>query len=578
MNAVASMNGVEQRGQSQRLVIAAVMAALFVSAISQTVIGVALPRIIGELGGLNLYSWVLTSSMLAATAVMPLVGKLSDIYGRKPFLMGGIAIFMAATAVSGASQNIEQLILFRAIQGVGSGTIMASAFAAIGDLFAPAERGKYFGLFTGVYAVASVAGPLIGGFLTDHLGWRWVFYVSLPFGLIALAVLIKGLPWQRASGPAKPVDWFGMGALLWAVIPLLLALSWAGDRFAWTSWQIGELFAMCALATVAFTLIELRAADPVLPVFLFRNRTFVVASSVSFLTGFGLFGSLSFMPLFIQGALGASATNSGLVDMPLMLGLTVASFGAGSLASRTQRYRWTIVIGSAVLVGGMCIMATLSEHVDLALPIFGMVIVGLGLGLSMPLLGLAVQNVVKPRLIGVATSSTQFFRQIGGTLGIAVFGTIVMSRLHADLMTRLPSDLTNAAPESTLRPLEEPRILLSPSALARMRETFSTLGPQGPSLYARTIAAMRSVLAAGLHEAFVIGVIVALLALGVSFLLPDLRLRSNETVAQAPAPSLEEEPWVAEGRVLLDVLLPGEPWYDPRHAEPAPEMSAAMRR
>ncbi len=562
MRDVVPLESEEERG-GRTVVIAAIMAALFVSAISQTVVGTALPRIIGELGGLNLYSWVLTSSMLASTAAVPLVGKLSDLYGRKPFLMGGIALFMAASAVAGASQNMAQLITFRTVQGLASGVIMATAFASIGDLFAPAERGRYMGLFTAAFAAASIAGPLIGGFVTDHWGWRWVFYVNIPFGLAGLAVLAWALPARRVAPRAGPVDWLGMGALLASVIPLLLALAWAGDRFPWGSWQMGGLLAVAGLGLLAFLLIETSAADPVLPLPLFQNRTFVVASAVSFLTGIGLFGALSYMPLYIQGVLGATATNSGLVNMPLMLGLTAASLGAGNLTSHTRRYRWTVIAGGAVLVGGMAVMSVLDEDAGMALPLAGMVTVGLGLGLSMPLLGLAVQNALSDRLLGVASASTQFFRQIGGTLGIALFGTIVTAQLHNGLLGRLPAEVTSAAPDTTLRRLEEPRVLLSPTALAQLREAFGGFGDAGPALYEQTVGAMRAVLADGLQEVFLIGLVVALLALATSVLLPELPLRTRETVRtderlRWPGLLWAEPAWLTEGRTLLDVLLPGE--------------------
>ena len=552
-----------QEEGSRTLVIAAVMAALFVSALSQTVTGTALPRIIGDLGGIGLYSWVLTASMLAATAAMPLVGKLSDLYGRKLFLMGGIALFMVASALTGAAQNMIQLISFRAVQGLAGGTIMASAFATIGDLFSPAERGRYFGLFTSVFAVASIAGPLVGGFVTDHWGWRWVFYVNIPFGLLALAILARGLSPGRIAARAGPIDWLGMAALLWCVMPLLLALAWAGNRFSWGSWQVAGLLAMSGAGLLVFLAIERGAADPVLPLPLFQDRTFVVASAVAFLTGMGLFGALSYMPLFIQGALGASATNSGLVNTPLMLGLTAASLAGGNLASRTHRYRWTVIAGGVVLVGGMAILLPLDEQASLFLPVAAMVVVGLGLGLSIPLLGLAVQNALADRMLGVASASTQFFREIGGTLGIALSGTMVTAQLHGDLLKRLPPELTSVAPEETLRQLEEPRILLSPEALERMRDGFAAFGAEGPALYERTISAMQGVLAAGLHDVFVVGLVVAMLALAASIFLPDLPLRTQPAVAQQrPSVFPDWTFWSGEGRFPEE-----EPLLAERHAD-----------
>ncbi len=565
----------EEADRSRVLVIAAVMAALFVSATSQTVVATALPRMIGDLGGLSLYSWVLTSSMLAATAAMPLVGKLSDLYGRKPFLMGGIALFMVASALTGASQNMLQLIGFRAVQGLAGGTIMASAFATIGDLFPPAERGRYFGLFTSVFGLASIAGPLLGGFITDHWGWRWVFYVNVPFGLLALAVLVKAMRWQRraeSERQAVPIDWVGMVALLWAVIPLLLALAWAGDRFPWVSVPIGALLGTAGLGLFAFIAIERGAADPVLPLSLFRERTFVVASVAAFFMGMGLFGALSYMPLFIQGVLGASATNSGLVNMPLMLGFTAASFASGMVASRTRRYRWMVIAGCLVMAGGMAVMVTLDEQANLALPIVGMIVVGLGLGLSMPLLGLAVQNALDDRLLGVATASSQFFRQIGGTLGIALFGTIITTQIRGGLVGRLPEEVTNAAPPEALRQLEEPRILLSPEALERLRGTFVSFGDGGPALYDQTLAVMRSVLADGLHEVFLVGLLVAFLTLAVSVFLPERPLRTRAAGGQkrAPAPAdliWGDASWISEGRSLHEVPVDEAP----THAATAPQ-------
>jgi MFS family permease len=355
-----------------------------------------------------------------------------------------------------------------------------------------------------------------------------------------------------------------MVALLWAVIPLLLALAWAGDRFPWVSVPIGALLGTAGLGLFAFIAIERGAADPVLPLSLFRERTFVVASVAAFFMGMGLFGALSYMPLFIQGVLGASATNSGLVNMPLMLGFTAASFASGMVASRTHRYRWMVIAGCLVMAGGMVVMATLDEQARLALPIVGMIVVGLGLGLSMPLLGLAVQNALDDRLLGVATASSQFFRQIGGTLGIALFGTIITTQIRGGLVGRLPEEVTSVAPPEALRQLEEPRILLSPEALERLRGTFVSFGDGGPALYDQTLAVMRSVLADGLHEVFLVGLLVAFLTLAVSVFLPERPLRTRALVGQERAPAASDLIWgdaslIGEGRTLHEVPVDEAP-------------------
>lgn len=508
----------------RRVATLAVAATLFLSSLSQTVVSPALPRIVGELGGMRLYSWVLTSSMLASTVAIALTGKLTDRYGRKPFLIGGIVIFLSASAANGAAQSIGYLIAFRAVQGLGGGVIAASSFAVIGDLFAPAERGRSMGLFTGVFGLASIAGPLLGGFVTDHVGWRWLFYANIPLGIVVLAILVKGLPRARPSGPRPPLDVAGMAALVAMLLPMLFALTLAGHQLAWRSYATAALFAASGAAAIALVVIERRAGDPVVPLPAFRDRTFVVVSAVSFLTGVGLFGSLSYMPLFIQGVLGSSATNSGLVNTPLMLSLTVGSVVAGNLAARTLRYRNMVLLGGVIVSAGMLLMATLDESSSVALPLAGMAVIGLGLGVMMPLMGLAVQNALPDSLLGVASASTQFFRQIGGTVGIAVGGTFIMANLHDGLARELPPELTVVAPPETVHRLETPALLLSPDQMSRMRDAFGLFGPNGPALYDDTLNAMRQVLAGGLHEVFVAGFVVALVALVVSAFMPDAKL------------------------------------------------------
>lgn len=517
---------------SRSVAVAAVAATLFLSAMSQTVVSPALPRIVGELGGMQLYGWVLTSSMLASTVSIALTGKLTDRYGRKPFLLGGTAMFLAASAMTGASQSMEQLLAFRAVQGFAGGIVTASAFAAIGDLYPASERGRSMGLFTGVFGLASIAGPLLGGFVTDHVGWRWLFYANLPLGVAVLGILWRGFPRGELERTRLPLDVAGMAALLAAILPILFAISLAGDRFAWGSYQTAVLVTAGVGGACALVLIERRAADPMVPLAAFRNRTFVVVSIATFLTGVGLFGALAYMPLFIQGVLGLSATHSGLVNTPLMVALTLASVIAGNLAARTLRYRNMVLVGGAIVSGGMLLMVTLSEESAVATAFAGMAIIGFGLGVTMPLMALATQNALPQALLGVASSSTQFFRQIGGTLGMAIGGTIITSRIQSDLAGQLPREVTEHAPPEMLRQLETPGLLLSPSGMETMRAAFDGMGPGGAALYADTVAAMRTVLAGSLHEVFIGGLIVAACALIVSTLMPNALLQSHEVESE----------------------------------------------
>jgi EmrB/QacA subfamily drug resistance transporter len=548
--------------RAKAVVIVGTMLGLLVAAISQTVVSTALPRIIGDLGGLNLFSWVFTASMLTSTTIVPLVGKLSDLYGRKPFFIGGIVIFMITSALAGLSQSMVQLIIFRGFQGIGAGMLMANAFAIIGDLFPASERGRYMGLFSAVFGLASVVGPLLGGWLTDNLSWRWVFYVNLPVGVVALSVLMVGFPWVRPRGDRPPMDYWGVSALILAVVPLLLALVWAGDLYPWVSPQIAGLLAMAVVGAVAFVLVERAAADPIMPLGMFGSPVFSVAIVITFLTGMGMFGAITFTPMFIQGALGSSATNSGLVTMPMMLGMVVASTTAGQLITRTGRYRVLVVLSGIVLAAGMYLMSRMDEGTAHMVTVRNMIIVGTGLGISMPILGLVVQNAMPYRLLGVATSSVQFFRQIGGTLGIAIFGTLVTTHLRDNLRAELPADV-QSLPEPVLERLEDPQVLLSPESLDRLRESFAALGAQGAALFAETIDSMRMVLAEAITNVFFLSMVLSIAALAVSFFLREVPLRTTvdggEGAWPRPAPPAGE---------AVGGQIPGVPLADPPCAGP----------
>jgi EmrB/QacA subfamily drug resistance transporter len=423
---------------SRRVVFGGLMLVMLLAALDQTIVATALPTIVGDLGGLSHISWVVTAYLLAQTAVTPLYGKLGDMYGRKVVLQVGLVIFLAGSALCGLSKSLDELIAFRALQGLGGGGLMVSAQAAIGDVVPPSERGRYTGLFGAVFGLASVAGPLLGGFLTGHLSWRWIFYVNLPLGVIALFVLAAALP---AAGERvhHKVDYLGTLLLAAGVSAIVLAASLGGNSYAWGSPEIIGMVAAGVLLLAIFPLAERRAAEPVLPLKLLANRVFSVTSAVGFVVGFALFGAVTYLPLFLQVVKGASPTGSGLQLLPLMGGLLITSIGSGQIITRTGRYKAFPIAGTAVMTVGLYLLSTLDPNSGHGLIYLFMFILGLGLGLVMQVLVLAVQNAVDYSDLGVATSGATLFRSIGGSLGTAVLGAIFSNRLSSELKSSLPA-------------------------------------------------------------------------------------------------------------------------------------------
>jgi len=409
-----------------------VMLALLLAALDQTAINTALPQISAELGDFELYSWVFTAYMLASTTCVPIVGKLSDIYGRRPLLLLGIVIFLLGSALCGLAPSMRVLIAFRALQGIGAGLIMANTFAIIGDIFTPAERGRWQGLIGAVFGLASIIGPLVGGFLTDNLSWRWVFYINLPVGILAFSVIMVTMPYIKPQGKSN-VDYAGAGLLILGVVPLLLAFTWAGQEYAWFSLQIISMFIIAAVALTAFFQVERRAAQPIIPLDLFKNPIFSLSVFIVFLTGIGFFGSMMFIPLFVQGVGGSSATASGMVLMPMMLANVVSSTLSGQALSRWGHYKLWSIAGFAFLTLGLGLSAMMTEQTSSLVLIRNMVIMGMGIGISMPLFVLIVQNALPHKMLGVATSSIQFFRQIGGTIGVALMGSLMTFSLKSQM-------------------------------------------------------------------------------------------------------------------------------------------------
>ena len=423
-----------------RFVLGALLTGLMLSALDSTIVSTALPTIVGELGGLNHISWVFTAYLLSSTVSLPLFGKISDIYGRKRMFQVTILVFLLGSVLAGLSQNLLQLIVCRGIQGVGGGGVLALAFTILGDIISPRERGKYMGYFTGVFAAASVIGPLVGGFCVDHLTWRWVFYLNLPLGGVALLVTAVYLQVPKPS-ERRPIDFAGSGLLAAGVISLLLASTWGGQQYAWTSAVIVGLGLGGVALCVLFVMHERHTAEPILPLRLFRDPVFRVAITMAALFGSVMVGASVFLPLFLQVVTGVSATSSGFLLVPMMTGILVGSSVTGRIVTRSGRYKRYPIIGSLITFAGIWLFALLSLDSSRAQVSIGLALLGLGVGTATPMLTLVVQNAAPAGDMGISTSSVNFFRSLGSAFGIAIFGAIMNARLDSVLAAKLPSSV-----------------------------------------------------------------------------------------------------------------------------------------
>ncbi|MGA7485624.1 MAG: MDR family MFS transporter, partial [Xanthobacteraceae bacterium] len=421
-----------QSQTSTRAVFGALFLALLLAALDQTIVSTALPTMVGELGGLSHLSWVVTAYLLTSTVVGPLYGKFGDLHGRKIVLQVAIAVFLVGSALCGIAQDMVQLIVFRALQGIGGGGLIVVTIAVIGDLIPPRERGRYQGFFGAVFGLATIIGPLLGGFFVDHLSWRWIFYINLPTGIVALVVIAAVLP-SRGTRQQHAIDYGGALLLTAALSAVILFTSLGGTTLAWTSPVTLGLMAASVAAVAAFVAVERRAREPILPMDLFANRNFTVASSVGLIVGLSLFGAVTFLPIYLQVVKGVSPSTSGLMLMPMMLGMLVTSVISGRLISRFGRYKLFPIVGTATMTFGLGTLSLLSAETDAWQTSLDALWLGLGMGMVMQVLIIAVQNSVDYKHLGVATSGTMLFRSLGGALGVALFGAIFANRLHAQL-------------------------------------------------------------------------------------------------------------------------------------------------
>ena len=408
------------------------MLGMFLAALDQTIVSTALPTIVGDLGGLNQLAWVVTSYLLASTASTPLYGKLGDMYGRKPVFLAAIVIFLVGSLLSGLSESMTELIAFRAVQGIGAGGLMVGAQAIIADLVPPRERGRYMGLIGSVFGIASVAGPLLGGFFVESLSWHWVFLINLPIGAVAVLVVVFRLHLHTPTH-RHTIDYLGATLLTAGVSALILLTSWGGDRYSWGSPMILGLGGLGLALIIAFIAQERRALEPIIPLELFDSGTFRTATAIGFLVGFAMFGVIVFVPVFLQLAYHVTPTSSGLRMLPLMGGLLTTAIISGRVVSRTGRYRIFPIVGSAITTVGIFLLSRLEATTPPITASAYMLVVGIGLGLVMQVVVLVVQNDAPPEHVGAATSTATFFRSMGGSMGVALFGAIFASRLTSEL-------------------------------------------------------------------------------------------------------------------------------------------------
>ncbi len=508
-------------------IVVAIMLALFLGALDQTIVGTALPRIITELNGASLYTWVVTIYLLASTVTVPIYGKLSDMYGRKPLLLIGVGLFLVGSALAGLSQNIEQLIIFRGIQGLGAGALFPIALATIGDLFSAQERGRYQGLFGAVFGLSSLVGPALGGFLTDTLSWHWIFYVNLPIGIFAMAIITRELPTIKGRANQK-IDFLGAITFAAGIIPVLIGLTNVQSN-AFGTPEVAGLISLGLVILGGFLFIEAKAAEPIIPLELFRNRTFAAAAAATFFASFGFFSSIIFLPRYFQSVLGESATSSGYATLPLLLGVIISSVSAGQIVARRGRYK-RLILGAVLLVAaGSLLLTNLQADTNPWVLRGWMFLAGLGVGPTLSVFTIVVQNAVPFRFLGAATSNLTFFRQVGGSVGLAIvgsyFGGQLATTIPARLATVIPPDLAASFSGGSVDLSKLTNVGdLGPTILASLPETVR---PMVEPLIPAIVLAIKAGIADAIGSIFWLALVASLLAFVLSTLIEEIPLRSH---------------------------------------------------
>ncbi|MET7308679.1 MDR family MFS transporter [Streptomyces sp. NPDC005571] len=497
------------RQRSVRVVMLALMITMLLAMLDNLIVGTAMPTIVGDLGGLEHLSWVVTAYTLATAASTPIWGKLGDMYGRKAIFLTSIVLFLIGSVLSGMAQDMGQLIGFRAIQGLGAGGLMVGVMAIIGDLVPPRERGKYQGLMAGVMAIAMIGGPLVGGTITDHLGWRWSFYINLPLGAVALAMVTVVLHLPNKERTKAKVDYLGAGLLTLGITAIVLVTTWGGSEYAWDSAVIMELAAIGVVSLVGFLFVETKAAEPIIPLHIFRNRNFTLMSLVGFMSGFVMFGAVLFLPLFQQSVQGASATNSGLLLLPMLLSMMIVSLIAGRVTTSTGKYKIFPIIGSVLMVAGLFLLSQMDTDTTRFTSGVYMAVLGAGMGFLMQITMLVAQNSVELKDMGVASSATTLFRTLGSSFGVAIMGALFTGRVQDEMAARGGGTATAKSAQ------------LDAASLAKLPDPVRE--------------AYQFAVSSGTHIAFMVGASVGVIALLAAVFVKEVPLRGAGPEAKAEA-------------------------------------------
>lgn len=520
-----------EKNENRTLLLIGLVIAMFFAALDNTIVGTAMPRIVGDLGGVSMMTWLTTAYLLTSTTVVPIAGKLADLLGRRTVYVTGLIVFMVASALCGMANNMTELIIFRGLQGVGGGVMMPMAMIVIGDLFTGKARAKFQGVFGAVFGLASVIGPQIGGWIVDSFNWSWVFYINLPVGIIATILISLGLKGRKQTGPIQ-FDLAGMFTMIVGIVSLLLALSLGGKDYSWDSWQIIGLIVLSIIGLVSFVIVEMKAKEPILPMHLFKNRTFTFLNLIGFFMGVGMFGAITFVPFFMQGILGVSATESGTIMAPMMISMIVASVIGGQLVYKIG-LKTQIIIGMFIMAGGFGLLTSLNMDSSKLIATAYMAIIGFGMGLVMPLLTIALQESFSKKELGVVTSSSQFFRSIGGTFGITVLGAVMNARAGTLLTDKLVPFL-HSLPEqaSALTSPLERTIAKNPESLFQMLFSPDALKKMPTELVEKVVPLLRASLMDSLHSVFFTGLLFIIIGMVIAFFLKNVKLTNKKQQKQ----------------------------------------------